>query len=1524
MADVARQRRANRPTSAVEKTRSVREGHASLLRPASAGVWRSKPSVYVASAAKEQGLLGDTSEESATSRSSMSESSQHSAVQGLRDRVSKAGPTSRTSSTTSMVSSRNGSRASGGDSKKGNADVWMMAPSMPSSGRHGWEEGQPPRGKGSDRGSNYVEHSERMRKLSRLPSEKDRNRLLQLEESFQSAMANGGRSAKPCLDLLERLGRLYNSIAMQYLQQGEHSHALDLLQSAESLISEGAQGNASFDSLKGLTYNNLGCYFRREGMPMEALKWLRQAHDIEQRVGEDSSRSSTFLNLCAVYSLLGKHLEALQCATQALKHLKAVLQRNPDASLSASVPGMEKVDTASMLAIAYHNIAVEQEYLFRFDEAVDSYRKALQVAETQCGSKSQLAAKIRLALTAAANAAQAAASTTLDTETSVASLESRNVGDEYGSLRARGWAGREHEMRPSDKQRQRDRERTIEREREHSKKEQDMTIESLSMESMSESGSGSGVRKTDAREPHRSHDKRTTLGKLPLTGGERDPSGTAPERTKSSGKSGLARLPSAGTSVGAKGQVRAHKPQQGQDKESSWGSDKSPGSASSRDCSKERSKERSKRPLSAARLPTNDTSTSLEGPEAPRAAPAKRHSRKTARPRTAGRDRLPVQDREELLAMTDPSSSDAGEYEALPDDAIFSDNESQAPSRAGNKPWENGEEGGEGASVFGGKSQEGSAAMRHTGRPMSASRPALQSGAVGTWRQTRTSRKTARPRTAGRERMHENDREDLLVLSSADDDGGAYEYLSEGDDESARRSPLGVRCSERMSVDEYTRSGGQGNVRPADPRHTDSAGACRMEADGGGGKGRSKRPLSAGVSFKSPSNASNLPHTMRPQSAPAWRPDGRLARAPPAASGNQATQHALEEDEDEDEDEDEHIIDSDEEEQLQRVAILAGVQTGAASALRPVDSGQRRLLRPASSNPPPHAATANGSSKANNKSSSAVPQLLGETDDDDEGDEEELDTKGILMHQTEVLTAELQKSKERERELHDRISRLQETRGSNGQETPASKDLSNPRLHMPAPPPPADKPPLPPSNGKLVRKAAFGLPEVGLDALDDQAAPLALDKPGQSGARALPPRSNQSASRPPARSTAYVLAGGGGMGAARREAVDDDAEIRELTNSLRIAAHQKRSNSMPSSPAHSTSSSLAGSSVGGRQVRAGGGMQDMLAKPPSPMATLAHNSVKMDGWWRADASTRGVAAASTRGVGGAHSSDDVSSAGMAWSQVPATPSLSSPGSASVPNSTRGEMSDSSRASSLSRPAALRPLPASRRRRQNAEASRAAQLERHAAQALQDAWRAHVARARVQRRRALGRRRASKAKAASQERPHQKPSRSASLGHHDIAKREARSQSRPSGGERASGRTRQQSGGAQTRLVQDEKTKRRAALTLQRVLRGWQARRQVFATLDWSVVREAARHPRHPASSCAPSWSAATHMGGRKDKMDREEAGAGMAWCYDSSAYHASREGDESRIPSPGPRGTPLHSTGVGEESLEGLLQDLGL
>ena len=1143
---------------------------------------------------------------------------------------------------------------------------------------------------------------------------------------------------------------------------------------------------------------------------MEALKWLRQAHDIEQRVGEDSARSSTFLNLCAVYSLLGKHLEALQCATQALKHLKTVLQRDPDATLSASVPGMEKVDTASMLAIAYHNIAVEQEYLARYDEAVSSYRKALQVAETQCGLKSQLASKIRLALAAA----DAAASATLDSETSVASIESRcePEGASEGQ-RDKGPRGGRELAPPRDRERERD------------KGEQDMILESLSVESRSEPGSTGRIRVREQREEHGAKNHtRTSTSLVPGQAWALEHGGAG--AMKPAGREEACapkRVPSAGTGGGGKCDAHVNN-------ESSWGSERSPGSASSR--------ERSKRPLSAARLPANDPNSSQEGPHEPRGA-VKRHSRKTARPRTAGRERMADGDREELLAMTDPSSSDAGEYEAVADDAGLSDNESHAASRAGNKAWENEEEGGEGASVFGGKSLQAEKGSRQNGRPMSASRPADPLRAVGSSGPARTSRKTARPRTAGRERMRETDREDLLVLSSGSEDGGAYEYLSGGDDEPPRGSALVAGTDVRGERMPTSESGAETDVR----------GSSMRTQQQGGGKRRANRPLSAGVSFNSPSN---VVHMMRPQSAPAVRLDGRRAAPMPIP------QDGVDENEDEDDDDEEQdgLFDSDEEEHAPGAPSVGAVCPGWRT--RPVDSGQPRPSRPLGRQGAAYnqaSAQAQGIHKqAPAKGAPALPQLLHEEEQEQfnsEADEEELDTKGILMQQTEVLTAELEKSKQRERELADRISHLEQTR---------------------APPQAAVRPPLPPTVPvKPVRKTAFGLPEVGLDSLIDEDEPP-MRKSG-AGTRALPPRPTNNVSRVRARSNLPGTALGG---LAVPTPVDAGDDIAELTGFLRKAAQHKVSNSTPSSPAHSTTSSAAAAS--------------MADGPLNPVRLPLRDARR--------AAESGEHASTGRGA---------PSSGAAWASE--TQERRTPAGTGQP--TAGELSDSSRASSVSRPAALRPLPASRRRRQKAEASRAAQLERVAAQTLQDAWRAHLARARIDRRRALARRRAARASAgAHAQRADRYQSAPREEGPPEGGRLAARHHERHH--ERAVvpraqqdiARSRQAPGSAPARPAQQDKRKALAATTLQRVARGRAARRLVEQTLDWSLVGE------------ARSQADAARCRGAKGS-----GGAAALGDEDSTAPYS----DGSVLISRGTgRATPLHSTGVGEESLEGLLQDLGL
>ena len=74
---------------------------------------------------------------------------------------------------------------------------------------------------------------------------------------------------------------------------------LEFLQKAERL------GQNSLE-LKAITYNNMACYYRRIGKLQTALNYLQQALLLENRIERSQTVADTHLNICAVYSQLGK------------------------------------------------------------------------------------------------------------------------------------------------------------------------------------------------------------------------------------------------------------------------------------------------------------------------------------------------------------------------------------------------------------------------------------------------------------------------------------------------------------------------------------------------------------------------------------------------------------------------------------------------------------------------------------------------------------------------------------------------------------------------------------------------------------------------------------------------------------------------------------------------------------------------------------------------------------------------------------------------------------------------------------------------------------------------------------------------------------------------------------------------------------------------------------------------------------------------------------------------------------------
>ena len=80
--------------------------------------------------------------------------------------------------------------------------------------------------------------------------------------------------------------------------------------------------------MTALTFNNLGCFYKKTKKLKVAFRYLKMALEIETKSSLNSSIASTKLNICAILSSLMKHSEAIKYAASAigdlLKRLKFI------------------------------------------------------------------------------------------------------------------------------------------------------------------------------------------------------------------------------------------------------------------------------------------------------------------------------------------------------------------------------------------------------------------------------------------------------------------------------------------------------------------------------------------------------------------------------------------------------------------------------------------------------------------------------------------------------------------------------------------------------------------------------------------------------------------------------------------------------------------------------------------------------------------------------------------------------------------------------------------------------------------------------------------------------------------------------------------------------------------------------------------------------------------------------------------------------------------------------------------------
>merc|ERR1719424_2502977 len=150
-------------------------------------------------------------------------------------------------------------------------------------------------------------------------------------------------------------------------------HAFDHFKYAEAMLLANQQ-DSSGTTLLSVTCNNLGCYYKKVGKFHGALSYLRRALKMEVELKtHEVTLAGTHLNICAILSKLEKHDKAVQHALSALELINQLVNRTD--------PDKITHDDYSVLAIAYHNVAVERDFLKQYEKAASAFQQGYQVAK---------------------------------------------------------------------------------------------------------------------------------------------------------------------------------------------------------------------------------------------------------------------------------------------------------------------------------------------------------------------------------------------------------------------------------------------------------------------------------------------------------------------------------------------------------------------------------------------------------------------------------------------------------------------------------------------------------------------------------------------------------------------------------------------------------------------------------------------------------------------------------------------------------------------------------------------------------------------------------------------------------------------------------------------------------------------------------------------------------------------------------------------------------------------------------------
>lgn len=126
-----------------------------------------------------------------------------------------------------------------------------------------------------------------------------------------------------------------------------------------------------------LTFNNLGCCYKKKGNPNVALTYLEQSLDLELQdsTTDELNLAASHLNLTSVLTKLGKHQEAIGHAKSAIIILRRLIDRKD--------PRDEGQNLFQTEAIAYYNLGASYEHIGGLEAAIKSYEIAASIVHVR-------------------------------------------------------------------------------------------------------------------------------------------------------------------------------------------------------------------------------------------------------------------------------------------------------------------------------------------------------------------------------------------------------------------------------------------------------------------------------------------------------------------------------------------------------------------------------------------------------------------------------------------------------------------------------------------------------------------------------------------------------------------------------------------------------------------------------------------------------------------------------------------------------------------------------------------------------------------------------------------------------------------------------------------------------------------------------------------------------------------------------------------------------------------------------------